>query len=96
MVVGVVGMLQYEVLEFRMQSEYGVSFRRRDLDYQLIKKIVESPVPPEKLDLTNTMYVTDRRGRDMLIFSGQWCVDWALSHNKGLVLDDFEDLEVLD
>ena len=95
-VVGVVGMLQYEVLEFRMQSEYGVSFRRRDLDYQLIKKIVESPVPPEKLDLTNTMYVTDRRGRDMLIFSGQWCVDWALSHNKGLVLDDFEDLEVLD
>ena len=38
----------------------------------------------------------DVKGRDFLIFAGQWCVDWALSHNKGLELDDFEDLEVLE
>ena len=95
-IVGVVGMLQYEVLEHRMESEYGVKFRRRNLNYQVIKRIVSSPVPPKDLDLTNSIWVQDVKGRDLLIFAGSWCVDWALSHNKGLELDDFEDLEVLE
>ena len=95
-IVGVVGVLQLEVLEYRMENEYGVKFRRKDLNYTLIKKIVSSPVSPDKLDLTNTMYVQDIRGRDMLIFAGQWCIDWAKSHNKGLELDDFEDLEIME
>ena len=89
-------MLQYEVLEYRMESEYGVKFRRRNLNYQVIKKIISTPVPPKDLDLTNSIWVQDVKGRDMLIFAGQWCVDWALSHNQGLELDDFEDLEVLE
>lgn len=95
-IVGVVGMLQYEVLEYRMESEYGVKFRRKNLNYQIIKKIVSSPCEPKNLDLTNSIWVQDVKGRDLLIFAGQWCVDWALSHNKGLELDDFEDLEVLE
>ena len=95
-IVGVVGMLQYDVLEYRMQSEYGVTFRRNDLSYQVIKRVVSSPVPLDKLDLTNSEWVRDVKERDLIIFAGQWCVDWALSHNKGLELDDFEDLEVLE
>ncbi len=95
-IVGVVGMLQYEVLEYRMESEYGVKFRRRDLNYQVIKKVVSSPVELDKLDLTNSEWVQDVRGRNLIVFAGQWCVDWAISHNKGLELDDFEDLETLD
>ena len=30
-VVGVVGVLQFDVLKFRMQSEYGVEYLRRDI-----------------------------------------------------------------
>lgn len=88
-ILGVVGLLQYDVLEYRMEHEYGVKFRRRDLNYQIIKRIVESPVELGALDLTNSVWVKDVKERDYLIFSGQWCVDWALKHNKGLILEDF-------
>ena len=38
-IVGVVGVLQFEVLEYRLKNEYNVEIRREDLPYQYLRWI---------------------------------------------------------
>ena len=46
-IVGVVGVLQFEVLEYRLKSEYGVDIRRRSMPSAVspppIRRIISSP-----------------------------------------------------
>ena len=90
MIVGVVGVLQFEVLEYRLKTEYGVDIRRRDLPYESIRWIDETPVKPDRLNLTSdTKWVQDYKGNDLLLFTSGWCVNWALQKNEGLALREF-------
>ena len=90
-VVGVVGVLQFEVLEYRMENDYGVKMRRSAMPHEKIRYLDASPVPAGKLKLTSdTRWVQDVRGRDLLIFTGDWSINFALQNNEGLELREFE------
>ena len=89
-IVGVVGMLQFDVLKFRMQSEYGVGYSRMDLPHDQIRYIEKCPGDPKNLTLSgDTRRVVDVRGNSLLIFPGNWAVNWALENNEGLELSEF-------
>ncbi len=89
-IVGVVGVLQLEVLEYRLKNEYNVDVLRNDLPYQYIRWVRESKVPVSDLNLTSdTKWVQDFKGNDVLIFTSEWNINWALDKNEGLVLEDF-------
>ena len=89
-VVGVIGMLQFDVLKFRMQSEYGVEYLRRDIAHELIRRVQNLEFSAEDYDLTSdTLWVKDVRGGDLLIFNGSWAVRWAEEKNPSLVLTEF-------
>ncbi len=81
-IVGVVGELQYEVLEARMESEYGVKFIRRPLAWQYIRRIAND-VDPKTLDLYETEWVQDVRGQNFLLFKSEWFITRTLEHNEG-------------
>ena len=67
-VVGVVGVLQLEVLEYRLNTEYNVG----------------------DLDLTSdTKAVEDMKGNRLLLFTSDWAVRWAETHNESLQLSEF-------
>lgn len=88
-IVGVVGVLQLEVLEYRMKNEYNVDIKMDRLPFRYIRWVEESPKKAEELDITSdTKRVKDLKGRDILIFQSDWAISWALEHNKGLVLSD--------
>ena len=88
--VGVVGVLQFEVLEYRLKTEYGVDIRRRDLPYELIRWVSGDNVDIPMLNLTSdTKWVQDFKGNNLLLFTSSWCVDWALQKNPGLELKAF-------
>ena len=90
-VVGVIGLLQYDVLKFRMESEYGVKYLHRDLPFQYIQRIENEDVVPSRLNLaSDTKVVRDVQGRTYLLFTGQWSVKWATDNNPGLILSDFD------
>ncbi len=92
-IVGVVGLLQFDVLKFRMQSQYGVEYLRSDLPHELMRRIGGEGVDPKSLNLTaDTRWVQDMRGGDLLIFSGEWSVQWALDKNPGLQLNEFHQM----
>ncbi len=89
-VVGVVGVLQYDVLKFRMKSEYGVEFRQRDLPHELIRRVRTPNFNASDFNLpSDVLWVRDVRGRDLLVFNGQWTVRWAEDKNDNLELAEF-------
>ena len=95
-IVGVVGVLQFEVLEQRLKSEYHVEVRRQPLGYTDIRWIVNEPgeVDVKALDLTrDTLRVEDMRGNPLLLFTSPWNVDWAHEHNPQLKLSEFGNVE---
>ena len=90
-VVGVIGMLQFDVLRFRMKSEYGVEYRQHDLPFEFIRRVVSCEGDLAALNLaSDTRRVQDVRGRDYLLFTGNWSIKWALDNNKGLVLEEYD------
>ena len=93
-VVGVVGMLQYDVLEHRMLTEYGVKYRKMDMPHSLIRYIDTPELDPSTLKLSDsTIWVKDVHERDLLIFDGEWAMRWAKEKNPTLVLREFNTAE---
>ena len=89
-IVGVVGVLQFEVLEHRLTTEYGVEVRRENLPYQYIRWVENKELDFKKLQLSSdTKRVQDLKGNDLLLFANSWSVQWALDHNKELRLAEF-------
>ena len=90
-IVGVVGVLQLEVLEYRLKTEYGVEVRRRGLPYQFVRWVENKDMDLSRLNLgTDSRWVQDFRGNDLLVFGGQWSIRWAEEKNPGLVLREFK------
>ncbi|NLO36640.1 MAG: peptide chain release factor 3 [Clostridiaceae bacterium] len=89
-IVGVVGVLQLEVLEYRLKAEYGVSIRQQLLNYRHARWIQpERGVWPElkELNLTSTTQVAlDKDDLPVLLFESEWAIQWAIDRNKGLHL----------
>ena len=91
-IVGVVGVLQFEVLERRLKAEYRVEVRRQPLPYTDIRWIQNDPdtIDIPALSLTrDTLRVEDMRGGKLLLFTSPWNVDWATDHNPDLILSEF-------
>lgn len=89
-IVGVVGVLQFEVLEYRLKNEYNVDIRLEGLPYQFIRWIENKELDPKTLNLTSdTKRIQDLRGHHLLIFSNNWGIQWAFDHNEGLILSEF-------
>ncbi|MBO7171118.1 MAG: peptide chain release factor 3 [Clostridia bacterium] len=86
--VGVVGVLQLEVLESRMKSEYGVSYRAYPQPYTLIRRVPDG-VDPKTLHLYDVKWVVDFRGNNFLLFSSEWHIRHTLEYNKDLTLLEF-------
>lgn len=89
-IVGVVGELQFEVLEYRLKNEYKVDVIRNNLPFQYIRWIRNKDIDVKSLNLTSdTKWVQDFKGNNLLIFTSEWNITWALEKNKDLVLEDF-------
>ncbi|MBO5326799.1 MAG: peptide chain release factor 3 [Clostridia bacterium] len=90
-VVGVIGVLQYDVLKFRMESEYGVKYLHSALPFQFIQRIANEEINIATLNLaSDTKVVRDVFGRYYLLFTGQWSIKWAIDNNPTLLLEDFD------
>ncbi len=89
-IVGVVGTLQFDVLEYRLKNEYNVDIRMEGLPYQYIRWIENESIDPKKLRLSSdTKRIQDLKGNYLLLFTSEWNITWALEHNEGLKLAEF-------
>lgn len=93
-IVGVVGVLQFEVLEYRLKNEYNVEIIREMLPYEHVRWVEndEEGFDVKRLQLTSdTKIVEDLRGNSLLLFTSPWNITYAQDHNESLRLAEFSE-----
>ena len=89
-IVGVVGVLQFEVLQYRLENEYNVEIRMEQLPYEHVRWIENKDIDVAALSVTSdTKKVKDLHDRPLLLFTHPWSVQTALDRNEGLQLSVF-------
>lgn len=89
-IVGVVGVLQFDVLKYRLENEYNVEIRLENLPYEYIRWIVDRDIDLNSISGTSDMKkIKDLKGNPLLLFSHEWSIGMTLERNKGLELAEF-------
>lgn len=72
-ILAAVGQLQFEVVQFRLQNEYGVETLTELLPYTVARWATGGWEAMEKVGrLFNTVTVKDSWGRPVLLFKNEW------------------------
>ncbi len=89
-IVGVVGVLQFDVLKYRLENEYNVDIHLENLPYEHIRWIENKDIDLDRLTGTSDMKkIKDLKGNPLLLFVNQWSVGMTVERNKGLILSEF-------
>ena len=89
-IVGVVGVLQFDVLKYRLQNEYNVDISMETLPYEYIRWIKDRSTDMDKVVGTSDMKkIEDLKGNPLLLFVHEWSIRMTLERNKGLELLEF-------
>ena len=89
-IVGVVGVLQFDVLMYRLQNEYNVEARLEQLPYEYIRWIENEDIDVAKIQGTSDMKrIKDLKDRPLLLFINSWSVGMVEERNPGLILSEF-------
>ena len=89
-IVGVVGVLQFDVLKYRLENEYNCEIRMEPLPYEHIRWIQNTDIDVAGLSVTSdTKKIKDLKGNPLLLFTHPWSVNTVLDRNAGLELSEF-------
>lgn len=95
-ILGAVGVLQFEVFEYRLKNEYNSEIRMEDLDYSVARWV--SPSVSKEIDLKD--YVTarsalvyDRFERPLLLFANQYTMNTFIEKNESIKLVEALDVD---
>lgn len=90
-IVGVVGMLQFDVLQYRLKNEYNVDIRLESLPYEYIRWIDNEDIDVEKITGTSDMKkIKNLKGQPLLLFIHEWSIRMTQERNPGLLLSDLQ------
>ncbi|WP_409342386.1 peptide chain release factor 3 [Paenibacillus sp. MBLB4367] len=76
-ILGVVGQLQFEVLEYRMKAEYGVDIQLQRMTYQFARWIVGDNIDASKFRI-NSQLVKDKKGNFVALFENEYALRTAM------------------
>ena len=89
-IVGVVGVLQFDVLKYRLNHEYNVEILLENLPYEHIRWIENPQIDLDKINGTSDMKkIRDLKGRPLLLWINSWSIGMTLDRNPGLELSEF-------
>ena len=90
-IVGVVGVLQFDVLKYRLENEYNVEIKLEQLPYEHIRWIEnKEEVNVNAISGTSDMKkIKDLKDNPLLLFVNSWSVGMVLERNPGLSLSEF-------
>jgi peptide chain release factor 3 len=81
LILGALGQLQFEVVKYRLEAEYGVEVRREAVPYQLARWVARADGEPLDLDALHGavegLVVLDVRGRVVVLFDREWALRTA-------------------
>jgi peptide chain release factor 3 len=91
--LGAVGLLQFEVLQERLQNEYGVNAVFEGLPFKFARWVGGAPEGLKWLKGSSSYsLVYDRNEQPVLLTETEWAINYALENAPGLELFDIEPL----
>ena len=89
-IVGTVGTLQFEVLEYRLKGEYGVDIVMQMQPYEVARWMTfadgREVTPASLRGADRGMFVYDRRQNPVLLVNNEWALGWITDNNPDLEL----------
>jgi peptide chain release factor 3 len=92
LLLGAVGPLQFDLVQYRLESEYGAASRIEKAPWTIVRWIIGGIGKDPDLKLpTGTILAKDSDGRDLLLFEGEWHHRYFRETNKTVELADSAD-----
>lgn len=89
LIVGVVGVLQFEVLEYRLNNEYNVDVLIERQAYRHVRWIHLDNFTPNTFSVPmDSQLVVDKNDKPVILFKNDWSIKHAEERNKGVILKD--------
>ncbi|MBE5958179.1 MAG: peptide chain release factor 3 [Lachnospiraceae bacterium] len=90
-VVGVVGVLQFDVLKYRLENEYSCDVRLEPLPYNYIRWVKDPSTDLNRLSrISDCKKVKDMNDNPLLLFANEWSIRIIQEHNEGLEFEEFK------
>ncbi|MGA1236861.1 MAG: peptide chain release factor 3 [Limisphaerales bacterium] len=87
--LGAVGPLQFEVVQYRLQTEYGADSRLEHTPWKIARWLMpDSPEVDEEVLPSGACMATDPSGKTVLLFVEQWSCDFFLERNPDVKLSE--------
>ena len=85
--LGAVGPLQFEVVQYRMQTEYGAESRLESAPWKVLRWVVTDQDAVDDSQLpTGARLATDAAGKSVILFQDQWSCDFYAERNPNYKL----------
>ena len=81
-IIGAVGMLQFEVLEYRLTHEYGVDIRIEQLPYNLARWAIGENLTQGLLKALDNLVLKDDEDNFVVLFRNEWSLNWEVNNKK--------------
>ncbi len=87
--IGAVGQLQFDVLKFRLEHEYGVAPVLDTLPYVYARWVTGEAFDPKAMERNDAVLcVQDRDGRAVVLFRSDWALSWTRENFPKLTFRD--------
>jgi peptide chain release factor 3 len=87
LLLAAVGPLQFEVVQFRLESEYGALSRIEVAPWKLVRWL-NGPLSTEVILHAGVLPASDAEGSPVLLFRDDWSLNYFLEKNPGMALRD--------
>lgn len=85
-----VGPLQFEIVQYRLETEYGAPSRLEGASWTMARWLKPEGTATDKLVLpTGVKVARDRSGQTVLLFPNDWHMRYVLEYNKGVELSEY-------
>jgi peptide chain release factor 3 len=85
-----VGPLQFDLVHYRLESEYGAISRLEPAPWKFARWVAGHDAKSNDLQLQNgTARALDRNGALVLLFAGEWHINYFKQNNKDVVLNEY-------
>jgi peptide chain release factor 3 len=88
--LGAVGPLQFEVVQYRMKTEYGAESRLETTPWKILRWVVteDGAAPDEGTLPTGARIAFDKAGKPVILFESEWSCNYFIERNPRLQLSE--------
>jgi len=90
-VLGAVGPLQFEVVQYRMQDEYGAESRMEQTNWKVLRWIDEDILEKKADEIllpAGAAWAFDGENRPVILFTSEWSLNYFMEKNRDIELFD--------